>query len=296
MKKLLLLIAAVSMSMAVSAQDLFIVNSGSKAGGWFAETTAYHEDLKTLYNRIDYINAGPGCVALNVIQKLDKNIPVLFPWDSTYESSGRKTNTCSVTFEEKELLRTHFDAWYICSFNKEMTAARLVTAGSSLKIGTQNPASMHSNFVNNGLNASFATMHKAVPFPTGSSAIITALSNGEIDYGIIESKAAGNINKSGNGSCMYRLDTTSNNSAIALAAMDPSNKNLKMGYEVVFLLRNATPEQRTRIQTAMKNAHADPTSFIAKLWQVANPKFNWDTKINTYNKIWEDSVKALDQK
>lgn len=293
MKKLLALVAFAIMSLAATAQDMTIVNTGSKTGGFYLETNAFSQDLQNEF-KIDYINPGPGCLAIAVVNKVDKNMPVLFPWDTSFEGPARSQGTCPVKFTEKELIRVHYDSFYICSAKPEMNADRLVAAGSSYRIGHTNPASVMVNSITKGINASFKTNHKPVHFAVGSPSTITALLNGEVDYGIIESKLARKFAQSGNGTCMYRMDTSSSDSLIPLAAKDLSNKNLKVGYYVTFILKNATDAQRTKIRAAMKAAQLNPNSNTAKIWEGSGMKFEWDTKMSTFNQEWEDSVKSFE--
>lgn len=295
MKKLIVLIAVATMTLTAAAQDIVIVNTGSKTGGFYLETSALAQDLQNQF-KIDYINPGPGCVALAVVNKLDKNMPVLFPYDSSWEGPARSQGTCPLTFTEKEVIRVHYDSFYVCSAKSEMNADRLIAAGSSHRIGHTNPPSVMVNSIVNGINKSFKTTHKPVHFAAGSPSTITALLNGEVDYGIIESKLARKFAQSG-GTCMYQMNTASvDASLIPLAAKDLANKNLKMGYYVTFLLKNATDAQRNKIQAAMKAAHLNPNSNTAKIWEGSGMRFDWNTKMSTFNQEWEDSVKSFDLK
>jgi hypothetical protein len=293
MKKLLALVAFATMTLAAAAQDITIVNTGSKTGGFYLETSALTQDLQNQF-KIDYINPGSGCLATAVIDKIDKNMPVLFPWAGDIDAGIRKQGSCNImTFTEKELIRVHYDSYYICSAKPEMNAARLVTAGSSYRIGHAIPASVMVNSINNGINASFKTAHKPVHFAAGSPSTITAMLNGEVDYGIIESKLARKFAQSGNGTCMYRMSTASADALIPIAAKDLANKNLKVGYYVLFILKNATDAQRNKIQAAMKAAHQNPNSNTAKIWEGSGMQFDWNTKMSTFNQEWEDSVNSL---
>jgi hypothetical protein len=62
---------------------------------------------------------------------------------------------------------------------------------------------------------------------------------------------------------------------------------------VLFILKNATDAQRNKIQAAMKAVHQNPNSNTAKIWEGSGMKFEWDTKMSTFNQDWEDSVNSL---
>jgi len=295
MKKLLALFAVAIMTFSAAAQNITIVNTGSKTGGFYLETNAFSQDLQNEF-KIDYINPGQSCLAIDIVNKVDKNIPVLFLWETNFEGTARRHSTCPVKFTEKELIRVHYDAFYICSAKPEMNADRLIAAGSSYKIGHPIPAGVMANSITKGINASFKTSHKPVFYADGASSIITAMLNGEVDYGMLSSKQAVKFAQSGHGTCMYRMDTSSADTSIPLAAKDLANKNIRAGYYVAFILKNATDAQRAKIQTAIKNAHLNPNSNTAKIWEGTRVKFEWDTKMSTFNQEWEDSVKSFDLK
>jgi len=293
MKKILALFAVAIMTLSAAAQNITIINTGAKTGGFYLETSALAQDLQNEF-KIDYINPGQSCLAIDIVNKVDKNIPVLFLWETNFEGTARRHGTCPVKFTEKELIRVHYDAFYICSAKPEMNADRMVVVGSSYKIGHPIPAGVMANSITKGINASFKTSHKPVFYADGASSIITAMLNGEVDYGMLSSKQAVKFAQSGHGTCMYRMDTSSADTSIPLAAKDLDNKNLRIGYYVAFILKNATDAQRNKIQTAIKNAHLNPNSNTAKVWEGTRVKFEWDTKMSTFNQEWEDSVKSFE--
>jgi hypothetical protein len=271
-----------------SRPELAIINTGSKGGGFFMESNGFALDLANKFN-VEYINPGNACVAASAISKLEKKKPVLFPWDSSYEAAGREQNTCPMTFTQAELIRVHYDAFTVCSKNPAMTAQEFIKRGNSMKIGIVNPSNVFVNTVS-AVNTSFGTMHKAVHYSTSSGALVAALENGEVDYGIIESKVARQIMKSGH-TCHWSLSKSDGTGLPGLAARDPANKKLQAGYFVTFILKNATPEIRQQVRTTMEQAHTVPGTNTYRIWNESGMKFTWDPTLSTFGPAWEDSVK-----
>jgi hypothetical protein len=298
MKKWILALSVGLMALSVSAQqELTIVNTGSKGGGFFIETNAYTQDLTATGEfKIDYINPGNLCAALAIVNKVDKNTPVLFPWDSTFEAGTRMQKTCPLTFTADELIVVKYDVYRICSAKPELNLTRLLEPGASFKIGHTVPNNLFDQTINEGLNKSFKTNHKSILFSTGNSSTITAMANGEIDYGIIESKLASKFVKSGAGQCFARLSTDQVDGFVPLAAKDPTNKKLQVGYYVIYLLKNATHAQREKIKLALQKVHSTPESNTYKIWDGIGMKFIWDTKFSAFVPEWEDSVNIFIEK
>jgi hypothetical protein len=302
MRKLVIATAIVAASMTAMAADkldMTIINTGAKAGGFFAESMGANLDLtKTGKYNINYINPGNVCAAVSMINAADKKTPIMFPWDSTLDAGSRAQNSCSLKVDASEIIRVNLDVYQVCSSKPEMTVEKFTQSGSSWKIGHIIPANLWPRVIGEGLNPTFHSNNKPVFFAVGSSGTIAALANGEIDYGIIESKMARKFVRSGAGKCFARLGIEKHaDGMVPIAAADPANKNLRVGYYIIFAVKNATPEQLAQIKKDFKVAQDDETSETAKIWAGSGIKFDWSTKTNAeFGPQWEESVQSFIQK
>lgn len=280
------LAATASLGFAQS-QKLVIINAGSKGGGFFMETSAFSKDLAKDFD-IEYINPGNYCVAQGILNKLPKNQPAVVIWDSSYEAAGRENKTCPMQFETRELLRTHYDSFQICSKRETRTGYAFTRRDAEYKVGYVNPANIFTNNLK-AVNQSFGTKHKAVQYASGTPAVIAALNNGEIDYGYVESKSARPFVKAG-GTCSFNLDTVSSGAGLEpLAAKDTKNTKLKLGYYVLLVAKNADDATISKIKTGMQRAHQDPNSATFKIWDGSGMKFTWENGAS-FTPSWEQSV------
>lgn len=272
--------------------DLTILNTGSKTSSYFKQTNNYTQDLATQF-KTELVNPGNNCLAVNILNKIDKKQPVLVIWGSDFEAAGRENNVCPIPFTERELVRAHFDALYVCSIKPEMTAAKFIERGASYRVGLGLPINMLTTTVK-AVNQSFATAHKPVPYTAGTAGVVTALANGEVDYGIVESSAARRIVKEQGMHCQYKLAATVSPTdplkVESLPAKDLSNPLLTVGYYNVFIVKNADDAMLAKIKSAMKSVHADPNSNTFKFWEGSGLQPSFDVKLSTGSTAWENAV------
>lgn len=286
-----LLASSAMMASAQSVQELTIVNTGSKGGGFFLESNSFSQDLeRTGKYKVNFINPGNACIAAAAVNKTQG--PVLFPWESGIEAVGRSNNNPACTFlplEASKIVRIHYDVFQVCSASASMNQEKLLTRGSSYKIGHTTPPSMFISAVA-GMNKSFGTAHSPILYVNGSSSSIVALTNGEIDYAFIESKLARQYVKSG-GNCFAQMSTQSDNpKLVPLAKLDPANKSLQLGYYVTFILLNADTATFAKIKNDLQAAQLDPSSFTYKVWDTSGMKFDWSVP-KDFDKEFEYTVR-----
>jgi hypothetical protein len=282
MKKSTLFAALLAVfSTTVSAMDnLTIINSGSKTGGFSMQSTAYATDLADDYD-VKLINPGDRCVALgSTLPKI--NGPVLMPWASDYEAVGR--NGGCVTFDINNAITLRYDSapMFVCTRGGDVRA-------DSGRVAHTVPVDGPLARIVKELNNEFGTQHKPVVYD-GSGDARLALINGEVDYALLTKKhvlvvtaADETIN------CDISLASGGANSLPA----ETGNDNLAFGWDMTWMALNMTQDQADALKSRMMENHLNCSSAIGT-WSKCNTVYNtrWDLTNEEINARWEPMVKS----
>ena len=288
-KKIVASLIAMSATMFAHATDLTILNTGSKTGGFFVQTNAYHQDFSKSM-KAEFVNPGQYCAAYAILQKTKD--PVLFPWASDFEAAGRSGEGCAkIPLVESEIVSYTRDTYRVCSAKPEMTKERFIKAGEAARVGYSTPAFAFEASVQ-AVNKSFGTKHVGVTYEGGGGSVKTALINKEVDYVISMPKFALEAVAAGQAKCFWTMGKETLDGMEALAVKDLSNKKLIMGSDTVWLLRNATPAMKTKVDAEFRKIHGDDKSAITKALNGIN-QHNFNKPVKDILADWEDSVNIL---
>ena len=253
MKKTLISIFAVlSFATIAGADELTILNSGSKTGSFSMTSIAYYTDLMTEFDNIQLINPGNRCVALaSILPRLTG--PVLMPWASDYEASGRDGGCVTFDVSQGHVIRYNAEPMNVCHMGG------LDVTVNSGRIGHTVPADGPLSRAAGAINDSFGTEHTNVVYD-GQGDTRLALINGEIDYALLAREHAAYVISNG-GACDVDL---SNNSETSLYSRAGNNARLVFGFDNVWLGLNMTAEQALALRQTLIAAHNNCESAIAR--------------------------------
>ena len=271
-------------SLANAKDDLTILNTGSKTGGFSQQSLAYYTDLSRMkkdFAVINLVNPGNRCVAMNAILPKLKG-PVLFPWGSDMEAEQR----CDTTFDvsSAKIVRFVEKFQYLCQVNPKLDVTK-----NNGRIGHRLPANGSYWKTVKAINDSFGTKHKNIAYDGWGNAKI-ALLNGEVDYAIVSPPGNAQIEAEG-GTCI-KLSRDKD----SLFAMDGKNKDLVSSNIDAWIALHMTTDQANGLAKKLKKIHFECDTAISK-WQkgcdskgtaLLFSEFDID---NTHLTRWEDSVR-----
>lgn len=253
MKNILLSIfAALSFTTVASANELTILNSGSKTGSFSMTSIAYYTDLMTEFDNIQLINPGNRCVAVNsILPRLSG--PVLMPWASDYEANGRDGGCVTFDISQGHVIRYNAEPMNVCHMGG------LDVTVDSGRIGHTVPADGPLSRAAGAINNSFGTDHTNVVYD-GQGDTRLALINGEIDYALLAREHAAYVISNG-GVCDVDL---SNNPTTSLYSQSDNNPQLVFGFDNVWLGLNMTQDQALALRNTLIAAHNNCESASAR--------------------------------
>lgn len=253
MKNILLsIVVALGFVAGANANELTILNSGSKSGSFSMTSIAYYTDLMTEFDNIQLINPGNRCVALgSILPRLEG--PVLMPWASDYEASGRDGGCVTFDISQGHVIRYNAEPMNVCHMgNLDITT-------DSGRIGHTVPVDGPLSRAAGAINESFGTAHTNVVYD-GQGDTRLALINGEIDYALLAREHAAYVESNG-GVCDRNLSNDSNSSLYSLAN---NNDDLVFGFDNVWLGLNMTQEQALNLRETLIAAHNNCESASAQ--------------------------------
>ena len=284
MIKTLLTAATVALTTtAAFANDLTILNSGSKTGGFSMQSTAYSQDLAGAYN-VTLVNPGDRCVALG---SLLPNIsgPVLMPWASDYEAVGRDGGCVTFDVTSAHVLRYDSAPLYVCTRGGDIRA-------DSGRVAHTVPVDGPLATLVRELNTEFGTDHSPVVYD-GSGDARLALINGEVDFALLSKKHVLVVTEADSAiTCDTSLASAGPNSLPA----ETGNQALAFGWDMPWLALNMDATQAAELQRNMMMSHLDCTSAIGT-WTKCNSVYTtrWDLTVDEVVQRWEPMVKSQQQ-
>lgn len=281
------LLITATFTFASAKDDLTILNTGSKTGGFSQQSLAYYTDLSRMkkdFNIVNLVNPGNKCVAVkSLLPKMEG--PTLTVWGSDMEAKQRTDAGCGATVDitKAKVVRFVEKYQYLCQANGKLNVTK-----DSGKIGmSANHAGLPKTL--KATNDSFGTKHKKVGYD-GWGAGIIALFNGEIDYVIVSPPGNAQVEAKG-GSCMplSRSDDS-------LFAKDKNqNTDLVASNIDAWLVYNTTAKEAEVLKEKLKKIHFECDTAISK-WQkgcdskgTAIQNSEWDINKSHFAR-WEDSV------
>lgn len=288
-KTILTLIIIMSFSFANAKDDLTILNTGSKTGGFSQQTLAYYTDLSRMkqeFDVVNLINPGNKCVAVNSLLSKVKG-PTFMPWGSDMEAKQRTDKGCGATVDinSAKIVRFVEKYQFLCRADGKIDVTR-----DSGRIGVNASAAALPKTIK-AINDSFSTDHKMVGYDGWGAAII-ALFNGEVEYIIVSPPGNAQVENKG-GECM----PLSRSDASLFAKHDVQDKNVDLVASNIdaWLLYNASDEQANALVKNLRKIHFECDTAISK-WQkgcdskgTAIQNSEWDIKPSHFSR-WEDSV------
>jgi hypothetical protein len=275
-------------SFANAKDDLTVLNTGSKTGGFSQQSLAYYTDLSRMkedFGVVNLVNPGNKCVAVkSLLPKIDG--PVLFPWGSDMEAQQRTDKGCGATVDitNGTVVRFVEKFQYLCQANGKLDITR-----NNGKIGYNASAAALPKTIA-ATNDSFGRNHKKVGYDGWGAAII-ALLNNEVDYIIVSPPGNAQVEAKG-GSCMPL-----SSGADSLFAKDTKNKNADLVASNIdaWLVLNVTDAEANALTDKLRKIHFECDTAIST-WQkgcdskgtaIQNSEFDINKSHFTR---WENSV------
>ena len=284
MIKTLLTAATVALTTtAAFANDLTILNSGSKTGGFSMQSTAYSQDLAGAYN-VTLVNPGDRCVALG---SLLPNIsgPVLMPWASDYEAVGRDGGCVTFDVTSAHVLRYDSAPLYVCTRGGDIRA-------DSGRVAHTVPVDGPLAAIVREFNTEFGTNHSPVVYD-GSGDARLALINGEVDFALLSKKHVLVVTEADSAiTCDTSLASAGPNSLPA----ETGNQALAFGWDMPWLALNMDATQAAELQRNMMMSHLNCSTAIGT-WTKCNSVYTtrWDLTVDEVVQRWEPMVKSQQQ-
>jgi hypothetical protein len=273
----------------VLANDVVVINGGSKTGGVFVESQAVVDELSNNF-KVEFVNPGNNCVAQGMVKKTTK--PVLFFWDSLHEVTGRttKNNECQIDFKPAEVIRVDTYDWRVCSLGWLTAQKDFIKSGNKFKIGYGNPGSVFAKNLAS-VNSAFGTNHTGALYTSGIGSLITALQNREIDYAILSPRIASRAKEQGV-SCQW---TMHNREVDGLPSLFQASKNNNAGligmYQTLFVAKNFDEGTKQKVKSQLKDSMEKPGSKLNEIHKGINAA-NWNRPVSVIESEWELSVKS----
>tara|TARA_B110000285_G_C15124249_1_gene619162 strand:+ start:1319 stop:2173 length:855 start_codon:yes stop_codon:yes gene_type:complete len=276
-----LLISASLLASQATATELTILNSGSKTGSFSMTSIAYYTDMLKSYDQINLVNPGTRCVAIgSLLPRIEG--PVLMPWGSDYEASGRNGGCVTFDISKGQVLRYNKEPVSVCTMKPELN----ITSVSG-KVAHTVPVDGPLSRVTGQINSSFNTNHENVTYD-GSGAVRLALVNGEVDYALLSREHVTYVEQNG-GSCDYNLTTGVN----SLYNLDPTNPKLVFGFDNIWLALNMTKEEAATLKATLIEKHENCDSAIAKYTGCGMmPNMYFDMTDEEARAAWEPVVES----
>ena len=283
------LLLSATVTFAGATEDLTILNTGSKTGGFSQQSLAYYTDLSRMkkdFNVVNLVNPGNKCVAVKSLLPKIKG-PILTVWGSDMEAKQRTDAGCGATVDitKAQVVRFVEKYQYLCQANSKIDITKNVG-----RVGV-NASSTALLKTIKAINTSFKTNHKKVGYDGWGAAII-ALLNGEVEYIIATPPGNAQVEAKG-GECMPL--SRSDDSLFAKHDVLVKNTDLVASNIDAWLVYNATEEQANALAANLKRIHFDCDTAISK-WQkgcdskgTAIQTSEWDINKSHYIR-WEDSV------
>lgn len=252
------LLLSATFTFAGATEDLTILNTGSKTGGFSQQSLAYYTDLSRMkkdFNVVNLVNPGNKCVAVKSLLPKIKG-PILTVWGSDLEAKQR-VGGCDATVDLSNASIVRFVEKYqaVCQLNPKMDVRK-----KSGKFGINAGTQIIQGRTVDAINKSFKTKHRSVAYD-GWGASKVALLNGEIDYMIVSPPGDQQVKDEG-GLCEYDLSRSEN----SLYSLDKSNSQLVSSNIDVWLAWNMTDEQVKDLAKKLKTLHYECDTAISK-WQ-----------------------------
>lgn len=270
---------------AVIAQDITVINAGSRAGATFMESKEIADVLAKKYN-VNFVNPGNGCVAQSIVKKT--KTPILFIWDTSLDAQAiTNSPECQLDFHANEIIKSDDVAWVVCSINNK-DHRPLTSSGGRARIGFNNPRSLFVETVE-AINKAFQTSHTPVFYESGGAALVTALGNGEIDYGIM-SQRAGNRAAAQGVTCGLTFGPKDHDSMSSVAALakNPDTKLVRWT-QFVYVGKNFDPAVLQDVKTLLRTETETPGTPLNNLHKNL-PNSAWDRTPDQRKSSWKSSV------
>ena len=285
---LCLILVLATFSLANAKDDLTLLNTGGKTGGYSQQSLAYYTDLakyKGDFSIVQLVNPGNKCVAVKSLLPKIKS-PVLVPWGSDMEAKQR-VDGCGATVDitKGTVVRFVEKYLYVCQVNSKLDITR-----NTGKIGHNAPINGPQAKTIMAANSSFGTKHKTIAYDGWGAAII-ALFNGELDYAVVSPPGNAQVEAKG-GSCMplSRSDDS-------LFAKDTKNQNADLVASNIdaWVVYNVDAKQAEALRSKLKKIHFDCDTAMSKWQKGCDSKgtaiHNSEFDINkSHFTRWEDSV------
>lgn len=285
-------VAAILLSITASlamATDITVVNTGSKAGGIFAESQVIVNELNSTGKyKIDFINPGNSCVGMGQVKKIKQ--PVLFFWETVYEVAGRNSNNsdCQIDFRSEDIVRVDNNDWRICTLTNGPSQAAFIKNEISYKVGHSGPGSILKSYIT-AINNTFKTNHISVLYATGGSSIVTAMMNKEIDFGMLSPKQATAAMAQG-AVCHWSMNTKETNGIPSLyQKANGTNPGLIGVYQTIFVAQNFDVATKQEVTNLLKTSFNTPGATLNNMYKGLNIS-QWDKSAGDIKKDWDLAI------
>ena len=282
-----LLFMMLSFSFANAKDDLTILNTGSKTGGFSKQSLAYYTDLskyKKDFGLVNLVNPGNPCVAINnLLPKIDGML--IMPWGSDMEAKYPTACGATIDMTKARVIKFVEKYQYLCTANGQVDVTRDAGRVGFNKVNGGLPKTIKA------INDSFATKHKQVGYDGWGAAII-AMFNGEVDYVIVSPPGNAQVEAKG-GECMPL--SRSDDSLWSKHDSKSKNPDLVASNIDTWLVYNATDEQAKSLTAKIKKVHFECDTSMSKLMQGCDKEGTsiqtneWKVNKQFFTR-WEDSV------
>jgi len=263
MKKLILAITMMFLSVTAHARDkLYVVNTGSTGGSFNAIMSATTQDLKAYYD-IEYVQAKGCAKGGSVVQKLvDNGQKAFFIWNglkvaSAYEGIINKNKACLLLPNVENFVRA--DLKYGMMFTKKGGIdASALFGDKQLTIGFNHTAieALLKGFIkHHGLN------HKTIRYENSKAIVMGALS-GEVDMAVINSGSSF-WKKAKKLKALYTFNPNGENGVAALASVSDA-PGVDKGQADSFLVRGMNDKELAKFRSITRDIFADKDANVTK--------------------------------
>lgn len=272
----LIISAMMAASPAIAENVTFVIPGGTK-GVFMAQAVSHTDDLTRLGYSTDIGAPGDTCSAAELVN--NSNHPTLFIWGSDSEASAQMGDGCLVPeFGAEDVVAVSYNPVFVCT----MDAAINPLAGD-YKLGVWLSVSTVHTLAVDRLNSVAGSNLTPIPYD-GSGSVLTALTNGEIEVGLLPRARAATVRESG-GACNYMLANADQDTSVKSLVEMYNSPELNLTSMDVIVAKNWNNKD---VQTLMQEIYNDPASSVSQ-----NPsKFNNSVPADVTS-LWTAAIGAF---
>ena len=276
MKLSILMATIMLITLPAIADELTFVIPGGTKGVFMGQAVSHTEDMTRVGYKTSIGAPGDTCSASELVN--NSNHPTLFIWSSDAEANAQMGNGCAAPeFAADDVIAMSFSPVFVCTLDPTVDP---LSGEYNLGIWLGVEA-VHTSVVKK-LNSVAGSNLNPVPYD-GSSSVLTALTNGEIEVALLPPSRAATVRESG-GACNYMFANAEQDTVAKSLVEIYSDTGLNLTSMDIIVSKN----WNDKVNALTQEIYSDPSSSVSQ-----NPsKFNNNIPADVMN-LWTSAIGAF---